>query len=97
PGMARVDPFSAPDITDRSHPITAETSIPGCNTGAPGAVTEGVLLASGARFGGYVIYVQSGHLVYEYAFYERERFTVRSEIPVPAGEVTLGYAFRRTG
>jgi arylsulfatase len=54
-------------------------------------------LASGARFGGYVLYVQGGHLVYEYAFSERERFTVRSEIAVPTGDVTLGYQFCRTG
>jgi arylsulfatase len=90
PGMARVDRFSAPDITDRSYTITAEVTIP--EHGA-----EGVLLASGARFGGYVLYVQAGHLVYEYAFSERERFEVRSDVTVPPGDVTLGYAFRRTG
>ncbi|MGE3909614.1 MAG: arylsulfatase, partial [Chloroflexota bacterium] len=90
PGMARVDRFSAPDITDRSYTITAEATIP--ETGA-----EGVILASGARFGGYVLYVQDGRLVYEYAFSEREGWSVRSEIAVPAGEVTLGYQFRRTG
>jgi arylsulfatase A-like enzyme len=90
PGMARIDRFSAPDITDRSYTIAAEVTIP-----ANGA--EGVLLASGARFGGYVLYVQGGRLVYEYAFSERERFRVRSDVPVPAGDVVLGYAFRRTG
>ena len=89
-GMARVDRFSAPDITDRSYKISAEVSIP--EGGA-----EGVLLASGARFGGYVLYVQGGRLIYEYAFSERERFVVRSDLAVPSGDVTLGYAFRRTG
>jgi arylsulfatase len=88
--MARIDRFSAPDITDRSYTITAEVTIP-----AGGA--EGVLLASGARFGGYVLYVQGGRLVYEYAFSERERFVVRSDGPLPTGDLRLGYAFRRTG
>jgi arylsulfatase len=90
PGMARIDRFSAPDITDRSYTITAEVTIP--ESGA-----EGVLLASGARFGGYVLYVRGGHLVYEYAFSERERFVVRSDGPLPTGDLRLGYAFRRTG
>ena len=89
-GMARIDRFSAPDITDRSYTIAAEVTIP--DGGA-----EGVLIASGARFGGYVLYVQGGCLVYEYAFSERERFVVRSDLAVPSGDVTLGYAFRRTG
>ncbi|MCC7371004.1 MAG: arylsulfatase [Chloroflexi bacterium] len=97
PGMARVDRFSAPDITDRSHTIAAEVTIPAGGMTASGAAVEGVLLASGARFGGYVLYVQGGHLVYEYAFSERERFAVRAEIPVPTGDVTLSYVFRRTG
>ena len=90
PGMARVDRFSAPDITDRSYSIVAQVSIP--DGGA-----EGVLLASGARFGGYVLYVQEDRLVYEYAFSERERWVVRSDRAVPRGDATFAYTFRRTG
>jgi arylsulfatase len=90
PGSARIDRFSAPDITDRSYTITAEATLP-----AGGA--EGVLLASGARFGGYVLYVQGGRLVYEYAFSEREKVVIRADRDVPNGDVTLAYQFRRTG
>jgi arylsulfatase len=44
-----------------------------------------------------VLYVQDGRLVYEYAFSERERWMARSDVQVPAGDVTLGYTFRRSG
>jgi arylsulfatase A-like enzyme len=90
PGMARIDRLSAPDVTDRSWRVTAEVEIP--DGGA-----EGVLLASGTRFAGYVLYVQDGRLVYEYAYSERVRHTVRSEAPVPAGRRALGYEFAKTG
>ena len=90
PGMARVDRFGAPDITDRSYTITADVEIP--DGGA-----EGVILASGARFGGYVLYVKEGRLVYEYAFSERERTRLVSDVAVPNGRSTLRYAFEKTG
>jgi arylsulfatase len=90
PGMARIDRFSAPDITDRSYAITAELELP-----AGGA--EGVLLESGARFGGYVLYVKDGRPVHEYAFSERERFTIVSDIPLPAGRSTVRYVFKKSG
>ena len=88
--MARVDRFSAPDITDRSYTITAVVEIP-----AEGA--EGILLASGSRFSGYALYVKDGRLVHEYAFSDRERTTLMSDMPVPTGPATLRYAFRKTG
>src|SRR5262249_52813393 len=50
PGMSRIDRLSAPYVTDRSWSIAAEVDIP-----AGGA--EGVLLACGSRFAGYVLYV----------------------------------------
>jgi arylsulfatase len=90
PGMARIDRLSAPDITDRSHRITADVEIP-----AGGA--EGVLLTSGSRFAGYVLYLKDGHLIYEYAFSERDRYTIRSAIPVPEGRRALGFIFTKTG
>ena len=90
PGMARIDRLNAPDITDRSHRITAQVDIP-----AGGA--EGVLLTSGNRFAGYVLYVKDGHLIYEYAYSETVRHTARSAIPVPKGRRTLGFDFVKTG
>ena len=88
--MARVDRFSAPDITDRSYRIWADVEIP-----ASGA--EGMLLQSGASFGGYALYVKDGRLVHEYAFSERERTTLVSSVAVPSGPTILRYSFRKTG
>lgn len=90
PDMARIDRFSAPDITDRSYTITAEIELP-----AAGA--EGVLLESGAPFGGYVLRVQDGRPVYEYAFSERERVTIVGDTPLTAGRRTVRFAFSKTG
>ncbi len=90
PGMARIDRLSAPDICDRSYSIAAEVVIP-----AAGA--EGVLLASGTRFAGYVLYLKDGRLIYEYVYSESVRYPIRSEAPVPKGPRVLRYEFRKTG
>jgi arylsulfatase len=88
--MARIDRLNAPDITDRSHRITADVEIP-----AEGA--EGVLLGVGTRFAGYALYIKGGRLVYEYAYSETVRHSVRSAIPVPKGRRRLGFQFVKTG
>ncbi|HVQ74808.1 MAG TPA: arylsulfatase [Candidatus Binatia bacterium] len=90
PGMARIDRLSAPYITDRSWRLTAEVEI-------PPAGAEGVLLAAGSRFAGYVLYLRDGRLVYEYGYSTAVRHAIRSATPVPAGSRVLGYEFRRTG
>jgi arylsulfatase A-like enzyme len=90
PGMARIDRLSAPYITDRSWSLSAEVEIP-----AGGA--EGVLLAAGSRFAGYVLYVKDGHPVFEYVYSPAERHVLRSETTAPAGPSVLRYEFRRTG
>jgi arylsulfatase len=90
PGMARIDRLSAPEITDRSWSIDAEVEIP------PGGA-EGVILAAGTRFAGYVLYVKDGRAVYEYVYSQSVRHVIRSEAPFPAGRTTLRYEFTRTG
>jgi hypothetical protein len=90
PGMARIDRLSAPYITDRSWSLSAEVEIP--PSGA-----EGVLLAAGSRFAGYVLYVKDGHPVFEYVYSPAERHVLRSGTTAPAGPSELRYEFRRTG
>jgi arylsulfatase len=90
PGIARVDRLSAPYITDRSYSIAADVEVP-----AAGA--QGVLLAMGTRFAGYVLYVMDGRLVYEYVYSQAVRYTVRSDRLVPRGASTLRFEFARTG
>jgi hypothetical protein len=70
--------------------ITAEVDIP--DDGA-----EGVLFAHGGVDGGYTLFVQDGHLHHLYDFLGRSRTHIASSRPVPAGRVTLGYEFERTG
>jgi arylsulfatase len=89
PGMSRIDRYHVPDVTNRSFRITAEAEIP-----PEGA--EGVLLSIGSRFGGCVLYVQAGRLVYEYAYDDHERTVVRSAEPLSPGARALGLSFKKT-
>ena len=90
PGMARIERLNAPEITDRSWSLAADVEIP-----AAGA--EGVVLASGTRLAGYVLYLQKGHCVWEYVYSQDVRHLIRSVTTLPAGRVELRYEFTRTG
>ena len=89
PGMARVERQSSPNVTNRSYSITAEVAIP------PGGA-EGVLLAAGNRFGGYVLFVKDGRLEYEYNFGE-VRYTIASDAEIAPGSHTYRFEFAKTG
>ena len=60
--MARIDRLSAPDISDRSYLVTAEFE--------PTEPREGVMLAWGSMFAGFVIYIKNAQLCYEYVYSE---------------------------
>ena len=90
PGGTPVDLDAAVNTKNRSHSITAEVVMP--DSGA-----EGVLLASGGRFGGFSLYVKDGLLRYAYNFLGREVYQVTSSERVPAGECTLALSFEKTG
>jgi arylsulfatase A-like enzyme len=79
----------APVVADRSYVITAEIETP------PGGA-EGVILSVGGKVGGYVLYVLSGHAVYEHNLFG-QRCVIRSSIPLPTGRTTLRFKFRKTG
>ena len=89
PGMARVEHWNTPNVTNRSYTIMADVEIP---TGG----AEGVLLAAGGRFGGYVLFVQDGRLIHEYNFGE-ERYVLTADRPLTPGRHTLTFAFTKTG
>ncbi|MCZ9884929.1 arylsulfatase [Arthrobacter sp. B2a2-09] len=57
---------------------------------------QGVILASGTRYGGYVLYILDDRLCFEHRFLG-EHIVVRSEIPVPAGPSTAGFRLRQGG
>ena len=88
--MTRVDRLSSPDISDRSYSITAEFE-------PTAAVTEGVLLAWGSRFGGFVLYIKDGELRYEYVYSESVKHTIRAPFSPGPGKAIVRLSFQRTG
>jgi arylsulfatase len=77
---------AAVNTKNRSHSITAEVVM-------PEGGGEGILLASGGRFGGYALYVKDGLLHYSYNFLAKETYRVSSRDRLPAGPCTLRFSF----
>ncbi len=79
--------FKVPDIRNRSFEIAAKVTLDNNS--------EGVLVASGARTGGIVLYVANGHLVFEYNFMGSSTI-LSSDKNLDAGECELGVSYRKT-
>ncbi|MCC7369476.1 MAG: arylsulfatase [Chloroflexi bacterium] len=90
PGGAPSFEYTAVNVKNRSHTISAHVEIP-----AGGA--EGVLLAHGSWFAGYALYVQDGRLHYVHNYLGLAEYRVTSEVTLPTGPLTLGFRFRKTG
>ena len=90
PGGAPQFEYTAVNVKDRSHTITAHVDIP--DGGA-----EGVLLAHGSWFAGYSLYVKDGRLVYVHNCMGLAEYRIESTAAVPAGKHTLAFDFTRTG
>jgi arylsulfatase len=90
PGGAASFEYTAVNVKNRSHTITASVEIP-----AGGA--EGVLLAHGSWFAGYSLYVQDGRLHYVHNYLGLAEYRVSSADTLPTGAVTLRFQFRKTG
>lgn len=72
----------------RSHRITADLVLP--ERGG-----EGVIVASGGRYGGFTLYVKDGRLVYENNYYDKQRDKLVSKQSLPAGKVQVAYEYAR--
>ena len=90
PGGAPLPETAAVNVRNRSHTITAYVDVP-----PDGA--EGVLLAMGSVFGGFVLMVRERRLHYVHNFCGLEEHRVSSTRDVPAGEHTLAFRFDKTG
>ena len=90
PGTQSIPNFAAPRLHNRPHSITATVDIP--EGGA-----EGVLFCQGTAAGGYSLYVKGGRLHYVHNYVARQRFTVSSPDPLPAGRHELRFEFEPTG
>ncbi|MFM7570405.1 MAG: arylsulfatase [Betaproteobacteria bacterium] len=91
------EPFGAPqfeytavNLKNRSHSITASVTIP-----APGA--QGVLFAHGSWFSGYSLYVKDERLIYVHNYLGLEEYRIVSTRVIPRGACTLALVFTRTG
>jgi arylsulfatase len=87
--MARADRLSSPDITDRSYTITAAIVL----SEEP---LEGVIVAWGSRFAGFVLYVKGGEIAYEYVYSESVRHELRAPLGSVTGTTTIQLRFERT-
>lgn len=73
------------DLDEASHSVTIRTAL--------GEGDEGILLSHGDRFGGFVLYVKGGRLIYTYNANRLAYYTAATNEPVTQGAVELGYQF----
>jgi hypothetical protein len=89
PGMTAMMENATLDIKNRSHTISADIEVP--NGG------DGVIIAQGGRFGGWTLYMKGGKLKYCYNWLDKERYTIESKDPIPAGKATVKFDFKYDG
>jgi arylsulfatase A-like enzyme len=89
--MSRIERLSAPDITDRSYTITAEFGA------APASETQGIILAWGSLFGGFVLYIKDRQVCYEYVYSEAVKYTLRAPLSLTSDKASIQLKFARTG
>jgi arylsulfatase A-like enzyme len=90
PGGAPQFEYTAVNLKDRSHTITAVVEL-------PGGGAEGVLLAHGSWFAGYSLYVKARRLHYVHNYLGLAEYRIDSDVDLPTGPATLRFSFRRTG
>jgi arylsulfatase len=81
-GVSRIPVRVAPNVSGRSHSITADIDVP--ERGA-----EGVIIAEGGRFGGFTLYVKDGRVIYESNSSGAIRDRIVSSVPLPTGKVRI--------
>ncbi|HVQ18339.1 MAG TPA: arylsulfatase, partial [Actinomycetes bacterium] len=87
-GMGRLTENTVVSIKNKSFSVTAEVDVP-----ASGA--EGVLIAQGGRFGGWVLYTKGGKARFVYNVLGIHEFATEADVPVPAGvhQVRMEFAY----
>jgi arylsulfatase A-like enzyme len=88
--MGRLTEASLINVKNKSHSVTAEVEI-------PEAGGEGVLIAQGGAFGGWVLYLKDGAPAYCHNLLGLQRFKVASETRVPAGRHQVRMEFTYDG
>lgn len=90
PGMSRLNENTVLNVKNTSFTVTGEITV-------DTEPAEGVLIAQGGSFGGWVLYFLDGLLSYVHNFVGLELFTVRASEPVGAGTHTVEMRFAYDG
>ncbi len=87
-GMKRLSESSVLNIKNKSHAVTADIDVTGSGS-------TGVIVAQGGAFGGWSLYLLEGRPTYCYNLFGLQRFHVRGDTDVPAGDhqVRLEFAY----
>jgi arylsulfatase len=90
PGQVALPNDAAPRILNKSWSLTAIIDVP-----AFGA--EGMIATHGGLVGGYGLYVRDNKPTYVYNLLALDRFTIRSDQPLPTGKVEIKVEFAYQG
>jgi arylsulfatase len=89
-GMSRLTEASVVNIKNKSHAITAQINVP--DIGA-----DGVIVAQGGAFGGWVLYADHGVPAYCYNLFGLRQFKVYADTKIPSGEHQVRAEFAYDG
>jgi arylsulfatase len=89
-GMGRLSESSVLTLKNKSHAVTAQVVV-------PEAGASGVIVAQGGAFGGWSLYVHEGRPAYCYNLFGLQRFIVRGDAPLAAGERQVRMEFTYDG
>ncbi|WP_271407951.1 arylsulfatase [Pseudomonas sp. Q1-7] len=86
--LKRLPEFAAPNLRNRGSLVRAEVELP--------EQANGVIYALGGISGGVTLYLDRGHVVYEYNAMAVARIRLRAERPLPAGPANIEVQTRPT-
>jgi arylsulfatase len=89
--MGRLSENSVLNIKNKSHAVTAQVSVP------EGTAANGVLIAQGGAFSGWVLYVNDGRPAYCYNLFGLQRFKVIGDRSVSGGSHQVRAEFAYDG
>jgi arylsulfatase len=89
-GMGRLSENSVVSIKNKSFSVTAAVTV-------PDAVTEGVMIAQGGKFGGWAFHAVGGRARFTYNVLGIKEFTAEATEPIPAGDHQVRMEFAYDG
>jgi arylsulfatase A-like enzyme len=90
-GMGGLNEGTLINVKNKTHTITAQLIVP------EGKPCEGVILSQGGFAGGWILYVNGGHLTYCYNFAGLEKYVISSTQPLSSGEHQVRMYFAYDG